>query len=337
LTLGFAWGWKRPGDRRLVASLLGLLGLIELGLYGHDLLRASPADRLLGADPIGEALIDHRSKGLEPPRIRAVDSLYGDLRAGQLGFTKTNVNDSFQFRHAADLYETLYHVFTPGRDDRGAPMDRADATYRQEIRQAVLDRMGVSLLVADMVAPGSSWEQVASGSAGGLPFVVLRNPTAMPRAYVVPRAEVAPDDASTVARFRESDPRQTVLMPADPLGSCDGPRQPFTPASWTSTDPDRVVLKVETEAPGLLIIADTWMPGWSAEVDGRSAPILKGNRAQRVVPLSQPGSHEVVLTYRTPGLRTGLAITATSVIIWAFLFAAGHLRHLSLTRPTSTG
>src|SRR4029077_16517485 len=113
------------------------------GLYGHDLLRASPAERFLGADPIGEALLEGRSKALEPPRIRVVDSLYGDLQAGRLGFTKTNVNDSFQFRHAAELYETLYHVFTPEREDRGAPMDRAVAAYRQEIRQAVLDRMGV--------------------------------------------------------------------------------------------------------------------------------------------------------------------------------------------------
>jgi hypothetical protein len=337
LTIGVAWGVKHPGHRRRVASLLGLLGLVELGLYGHDLLRASPAERFLGADPIGRALLEGRSEGLEPPRIRVVDTLYGDLQAGRLGLSKTNVNDSFQLRHAADLYETLYHVFTPERDDRGAPMDRAVAAYRQEIRQAVLDRMGVGLLVADRVVPGSSWEPVASGSAGRSPFVVLRNPTAMPRAYVVPRAEVAADDSSTVARFREGDPRESVLMPADPLGPCSGPRQAFTPAVWTSTDPDRVVLEVTTEAPGLLVIADTWMPGWSAEVDGRYAPIFRGNRAQRVVPLARPGPHEIVLTYRTPGLRAGLAISSASVVIVVFLLATGYLRHLSLTRPLPPG
>ena len=65
-----------------------------------------------------------------------------------------------------------------------------------------------------------------------------------------------------VARFREGDPREAVLMAADPLGAARAPRQPFTPAKWASTDPDRLVLKVTTGAPGLLVVADTWMPGW---------------------------------------------------------------------------
>ena len=165
--LAIAWGWKRPGDRRVVAISLGLLGLVELGFDGHALMVTTPASRFLGPDPIGEALLRASPPGLEPPRIRTVDALYGDLLAGRLGFTMTNVNDSFQFRHAADLYETLYHVFTPESDDRGAPMDLAVAAYRQEIRQAVLDRMGVSLLVSDKLVPGSSWERVASGSGDG--------------------------------------------------------------------------------------------------------------------------------------------------------------------------
>ena len=46
-------------------------------------------------------------------------------RAGH-GFTKTNINDSFQFRHAADLYETLYRLFETDRRP-GAPMDEAVA------------------------------------------------------------------------------------------------------------------------------------------------------------------------------------------------------------------
>lgn len=341
-TLGIAWGARRPGDRRAVAAGLGLLGLVELGLYGHDLLRTTPAARFLGADPIGQALARARPPGLVPPRIRVVDALYGDLRAGQEGFSKTNVNDSFQIQHAADLYETLYHVFRPEADDRGAPMDSAVARFRREVRQSVLDRMGVGLLVSDREVAGSPWSPVGSGTSDGSHFVVLRNPTALPRAYVVPRAEVAPDDRDTVARFREVDPRRAVLMPSDPIGGPPRARQPFTPAEWTSDDPDRLVLRVTTEAPGLLVVADTWMPGWSAEVDGRAAPVLKGNRAQRVVPLPEPGRHRIVLTYRTPGLTAGLAITAASLAIWAGLIAAPwlariRLRRLSLISPSATG
>ncbi len=339
-TLALGWGWLRPTGRRAVAATLGGLALIELGLYGHASIATAPAARFLGPNAIDEALARARPPGLEPPRIRAVAGVYDDLRAGRIGLTKTDVNDLFQIGHAADLYETLYPPSRPDRFDRDRPMDGPASLHRRQVRRAVLDRMGVALLVSDRADPDFARDQVASGSVAGSPFVVARNPTALPRAYVVPRAEVAPDDAATVARFLDVDPRQAVLMPADPLGHPTGPRQPFTPAEWASADPDRVVLRVATVAPGLLVIADTWMPGWTAAVDGHPAPVLRGNRAQRVVPLPEPGRHEVVLRYRPPGLDAGLALTAASASTWLALLLAptiARLRHPSLTRRGSTG
>lgn len=320
LTLGIAWASHRPGHRHGIAPALSLLGLVELGWYGFCLIATTPVDRFLGPDPISEALAKASPPGLDSPRIRAIDTLYDDLRTGRHGFTKANINDSFQIQHAADLYHLLYRLFDPDRSDRGAPMDAAVARFEHEVRQSVLDRMGISLLVADRLDPTfTNWPVLASGTWNGAFFAVYRNPSAMPRAYVVPRAEIVPEDTTTINRFREVDPQQAVLMPADPLGPIIGTRQPFTPVAWTSTDPDRVVLRVTTEAPGLLVVADTWMPGWSAEVDGHPATIWRGNRAQRVVALSEPGRHEITFRYRTPGLTLGLAMTGISTLIWAAL------------------
>ena len=75
-------GWLRPGARTGVAAALGLLGLVELGVHGNALIVTTTASRFLGPDPIGQALQSARPPGLEPPRIRAVDALYDDLRAG---------------------------------------------------------------------------------------------------------------------------------------------------------------------------------------------------------------------------------------------------------------
>jgi hypothetical protein len=70
----------------------------------------------------------------------------------------------------------------------------------------------------------------------------------------------------------------------------------------------------------LLVVADTWMPGWSAMVDGRGSPIFRGNRSQRVIPLVEAGQHEVILTYRTPGLSAGLSMTIGASVVWLALF-----------------
>jgi hypothetical protein len=311
-------GSRRGTRRRAVAvSLLGTLALVELGWHGQSLLKVVPAERILGSDPISSVL---KTAALElpgPVRIRARDTLYPDIHAFVNGIEKININDGFQLQHAADLYETLYPLlYRSSPPDPDEPMSEAVAQFHREVRQAVLDRLNIALLVSEHIEPEPAWPLVATGSWNGSAFAIHRNPSAVPRAYVVPRAEPCGDDVATVlAQFRGSDPRRVVLMPHDPLGTDrTGPRQPFTPARWRCLASDRLELAVTTAAPGLLVIADTWMPGWTAVVDGRPAPILRGNHAQRVIALPTPGSHEVVLRYDAPGLSQGVTITGLALV-----------------------
>ena len=76
------------------------------------------------------------------------------------------------------------------------------------------------------------------------------------------------------------------------------------------------MLEVSTTAPGLLVIADTWMPGWSARVDGRPAPIFPGNLAQRVIPIELAGVHRVDLVYHPPGFALGCTISVVTAFAW---------------------
>ena len=120
--------------------------------------------------------------------------------------------------------------------------------------------------------------------------------------------------------FAGLDPRDSVVMTADPLaGLASGPRQPFTAAEWTSDDPDRPALLVTTRAPGLLVVADTWMPGWTATADGRPAPVLRGNYAQRVIALHEPGRHVIAMEYHPPGLVLGCVISIAAAAAWGIL------------------
>jgi hypothetical protein len=299
--------------------MLGGLALIELGLYGHAVVRVAPAEWFVGRDPISTVLRTATPAGTGPVRIRARDTLYTDIHALANGLEKTNVNDGFQIQHAADLYQTLYPLLyrlTP--PDPGEAMSAAVAEFHRAVQQAVLDRLSVAFLVSDHIEPEPSWPLVATGVWNGSAFAIHRNPSALPRAYVVPRAKRSSGDARVVlAEFRQLDPRQAVLMPRDPLGdAAPGPRQPFTPAVWRSSDPDRPVIEVTTEAPGLLVVADTWMPGWTAVVDGHPAALLRGNHAQRVIPLTDPGRHRIVLSYEAPGLAWGLTLSALALVAW---------------------
>jgi len=317
-------------NQRLASSLLGLLALFELGWTGSSLLRVAPAEPFLDTGSIGAALAGGNQRGsvgaspsLEAPlRIKARDAFFGDLPAICLGIEKTNINDVFQLDHTAVLYESLYPVASRPRPFRQLmPANEVVEEFDRRVRQAVFDRLSVAYLISDRVEPDPPWPVVAEGLSNRSKFVIQRNPSALPRAYVVPIGTVVPEGASlALSYFRETDPRASVLMNDDPLGQiAPGARQPFKAAGWTSIDPDHPVLVVTTEAPGLLVVADSWMPGWTARVDGVPVPILRGNHAQRVIPLYLPGRHTIAMDYWPPGFTLGCAITGVSALAWGLL------------------
>ncbi len=318
-------------DRQHLGGLFGLVALIELGWSGFALIPVTPAARFVGPDPISAKLTDDNpnvngsskcSPARYPPaRIKARDSYFGDLPAVVHGIEKTNVDDAFQLDHASVLYETLYPIASRVRPMSERLLSPSAKGAWQRIRQAVFDRLSVTHIVSDRVELDPGWPVVDEGTWNDSQFVIQRNPTAMPRAYVVPRATFLPDHPGVVlTSFSDLDPHASVVMSADPLDSLPTwPRQPFTPAEWTSDDPDHPALRVTTLAPGLLVVADTWMPGWTSTVDGHEATVLRGNQSQRVIPLPGPGRHTIVMEYKPPGWISGCVITVLSFMGWVVI------------------
>ncbi|MDX2158362.1 MAG: YfhO family protein [Hyphomicrobiaceae bacterium] len=64
--------------------------------------------------------------------------------------------------------------------------------------------------------------------------------------------------------------------------------------SWR---PGRIEIAVTATAPGVLVLHDTYYPGWSAEIDGIEVPILKADTLFRAVEV-EAGTHTVVFRYR---------------------------------------
>jgi len=131
------------------------------------------------------------------------------------------------------------------------------------------------------------------------------------------------------------DPNREVMLHEAP----DSARPPVEDAAESSVNPaasgsttlaagravvtreDSRQLVIESEAPedGFLLLADTFYPGWTAEVDGTPTPIYRANLSVRAVQLAK-GRHEVRFTYGAPGFWLGLEITLLAVsilLLWA--------------------
>jgi hypothetical protein len=148
---------------------------------------------------------------------------------------------------------------------------------------------------------------------------IYRNPNALPRAYVVHRQEVVADQSS-LERIGSSEfnPWTTALLeealPAEAAAAMeDAPLRSSSLARITQYGSHRVTVTTEMAAPGLLVLSDTYYPGWRVSVDGSPADLIRVNYILRGVFLDD-GAHEVVFHFAPMVLYVGLASTAAALL-----------------------
>ncbi len=85
-------------------------------------------------------------------------------------------------------------------------------------------------------------------------------------------------------------------------------------------DPGRLEFSVTASATGMLVLSDTWYPGWRAMVDGLPVPVEIANHTFRSV-VVPPGQHVVLFSYAPSSFTVGWIITLLSNIVLVSLFA----------------
>ena len=84
-----------------------------------------------------------------------------------------------------------------------------------------------------------------------------------------------------------------------------------------------VVIQTALNGSGILVLADSYYPGWRVYVDGKEQEIRRANLFFRGVPLSA-GKHVVEFRYEPRSFVLGLFLSViflTAVILWSvFLF-----------------
>jgi hypothetical protein len=92
--------------------------------------------------------------------------------------------------------------------------------------------------------------------------------------------------------------------------------------SVVSATPNRIVIDVQTDRPGLCVLGDTHFPGWMArsEKSGQILPILRTDRIFRGVRL-QAGSDRITFEYRPESLYLGATLSGAGWL--ALLLLAG--------------
>ena len=81
-----------------------------------------------------------------------------------------------------------------------------------------------------------------------------------------------------------------------------------------------MVVEAQADRPALLVLTDSWYPGWKATVDGEPTEIERVDYLIRGVPVPA-GSHTVEFTYEPASWRAGWIVSALALL--TILVAAG--------------
>lgn len=154
---------------------------------------------------------------------------------------------------------------------------------------------------------------------------VFENVRSLPRAFLVPSEgiEVIPDDRAALERIEQPgfDPAVRAVVdvsPAWPEGEASAPGQ--MRVTRIQSEFGETSVDAELESNALLVVSETYYPGWTALVDGRPVPLLRADYIFRGVPLG-PGTHTVRFRYAPASFRLGAALTGISAA--ALLVMAG--------------
>ncbi|MFO7973068.1 MAG: YfhO family protein [Candidatus Hydrogenedentota bacterium] len=167
-------------------------------------------------------------------------------------------------------------------------------------------------------------------------ILVMRDPEALPRAFLVGALRTVDNQEALFKAMAEPefDPlREVVTEEPPPLPWPEnGVREPGT-ATVRIHEPNRVVVDVEAVESCVLVLSDTYFPGWTARVDGAIAPIFPAYFAFRGV-IVPSGGHRVEFVYEPLTFRTGLAFS-TVALICGMVAAAWFLRRKRRRYPKS--
>jgi hypothetical protein len=157
---------------------------------------------------------------------------------------------------------------------------------------------------------------------------VFENPHVLPRAFVTYRTQPAPARAELLARLSEPDfdPLVESYVEGEP-GLAPAPDAPARGGAATFLRDDAHVVELEATlaAPGLLVLADAFFPGWSATVDGAPAPILATNHLFRGVPVPA-GQHRIRFAYRPWTFPAGVAVSLAAAVALGGLWLVARRR-----------
>ncbi|HEY3760135.1 MAG TPA: YfhO family protein [Verrucomicrobiae bacterium] len=115
------------------------------------------------------------------------------------------------------------------------------------------------------------------------------------------------------------DPRQVVYLTILDQNVVTATNQSICIVTNTTFTLNKVEANVNASSPALVVISQSYYHLWQASVDGNPTPLLRANLAFQAMQVPA-GVHHLKLVYRDPYLKTGVVISALSLLMCALIW-----------------
>ncbi len=157
---------------------------------------------------------------------------------------------------------------------------------------------------------------VSHVTAPGKIYELARRPTAMPLITAGQKAVFVDDETAiyAITQATNVDLRRTVFLPPQASKEIANTNRVSAQVSATVFEKHSVSFQMESAAPTLAVIAQSFYPAWKAYVDGRSTQVFRANYAFQAVKVPA-GKHRVELRYQNDWFRAGVVLSIVGLIV----------------------
>jgi len=164
---------------------------------------------------------------------------------------------------------------------------------------------------------------------------VYQNRHVLPRAFLATNVTVISDfdRALQFLRSEQFQPDLTAIVDKH-VRTSESKANVFSDIRVTSYTNTHVSVHAATSTDGLLVLSDTFYPGWRATVDGKRTDVIRTNVAMRGIELPA-GVHVVEFSYQPLSLAVGRVLSVGSICAALIVITVDFLRtwHWRTTAP----
>ncbi len=169
----------------------------------------------------------------------------------------------------------------------------------QPLSSPLLNLLNVKYVLTTRAVPNPGYKLAYDGE-----IKIYENVRVLPRAFMVAQSRVIPDRAELLQALGSFDPAREVLLEENAPRPGDDSDAPLPTPAIEKYSGSEVLVKSNASRAAYLVLADSYFPGWIAQIDGQDVRLYRADYNFRAV-VVPAGAHTIRFKYSPLSFKVG--------------------------------